>query len=208
MRNILLLPVVLALSIVGMAQTVQQTIDDGILDHIELLQEKLLSASESVVVVRPFDASGANLGTGGKDGKQARQDEAKLMQQQGPALLAETIASKLSKGGGFKSASVATSADLPDHALIVEGTFVTIDPGSRAKRYFAGFGAGKSSVEVSGHVNDSHGLVLARFRQRRIGVMGMGGGDSLGKMMSDTRGLGEDIAKFLTAWARGEKLKD
>ncbi len=103
MRNVLLLPVVSALSIVAMAQTVQQTIDDGILDHIELLQEKLLSASGSLVVVSPFDASGANLGTGGKDGKQARQDEAKLMQQQGPALLAETIASNLSKAGGSRA---------------------------------------------------------------------------------------------------------
>jgi hypothetical protein len=36
--------------------------------------------------------------------------------------------------------------------------------------------------------------------------MGMGGGDSLGKMMSDSKSIGEDIAKFLAKWARGESL--
>jgi hypothetical protein len=34
----------------------------------------------------------------------------------------------------------------------------------------------------------------------------MGGGDSLGKLMSDSRSIGEDIAKFLAKWARGESL--
>ncbi len=40
-----------------------------------------------------------------------------------------------------------------------------------------------------------------------IGTMGMGGGDSLGKLMSDTRAIGEDLAKFLSKWARGESLE-
>ena len=88
----------------------------------------------------------------------------------------------------------------------MEGRFTEINPGSRAKRYFAGFGAGKSVVEVIGTVKDAEGRTLASFRQRRIGAMGMGGGDSLGKLLSDTRSIGEDIARFLAAWARGKSL--
>ena len=84
----------------------------------------------------------------------------------------------------------------------------TLDPGSRAKRYFAGFGAGKSSVKVAGVVTDAQGKTLATFEQRRIGSMGMGGGDSLGKLMADSRNIGEDIATFLARWARGDSLKD
>jgi hypothetical protein len=95
-----------------------------------------------------------------------------------------------------------------DGALIVEGKFVTIDPGSRTKRFLAGFGAGKSSVKVTGTVKDSTGRTLATFEQRRIGAMGFGGGDSLGKLMADTRNIGEDIAKFLARWARGDSLED
>jgi Domain of unknown function (DUF4410) len=103
---------------------------------------------------------------------------------------------------------LAVKADeaVPEGALLIEGKFLTIDPGSRAKRYFAGFGAGKSSVKVVGSVKDATGRTLATFEQRRIGTMGMGGGDSLGKLMSDSRSIGEDIGKFPAKWARGEAL--
>ena len=74
----------------------------------------------------------------------------------------------------------------PDGAVIVTGKFVTLHPGSRAKRYFAGFGAGKSSVKVVGEVKDASGKTLATFEQRRIGAMGLGGGDSLGKLMANS----------------------
>ena len=37
--------------------------------------------------------------------------------------------------------------------------------------------------------------------------MGMGGGDSLAKLRSDSRSIGEDIAKFLAKWARGDNLE-
>jgi hypothetical protein len=36
--------------------------------------------------------------------------------------------------------------------------------------------------------------------------MGAFGGDSMGKLTSDTKDIGEDIAKFLSAWAKGGKL--
>jgi hypothetical protein len=63
-------------------------------------------------------------------------------------------------------------------------------------------------VKVVGTVQDAEGKTLASFEQRRIGAMGIGGGDSLGKLMSDSRSIGEDIAKFLARWARGDDLTD
>ena len=68
-------------------------------------------------------------------------------------------------------------------------------------------GVGRSGwVKVAGAVKDATGRALAAFEQRRIGAMGMAGGDSLGKLMSDSRSIGEDIGKFLAKWARGESL--
>ncbi len=64
----------------------------------------------------------------------------------------------------------ALGAQAPLKTIVVEGKFVTLDPGSRVKR-------------------------------------GIGGGDSLGKLMSDSRSIGEDIAKFLAKWARGDNLE-
>jgi hypothetical protein len=104
-------------------------------------------------------------------------------------------------------ASGLAAGAVPAGALVVEGKFVTFDPGSRTKRYLAGFGAGKSSVKVVGTVTDSAGRTLATFEQRRGGAMGIGGGDSLEKMMSDSRSIGEDVATFIARWARGESLK-
>jgi hypothetical protein len=37
--------------------------------------------------------------------------------------------------------------------------------------------------------------------------MGAFGGDYVKKMESDCRGIGEDIARFLSAWAKGEPLE-
>lgn len=190
------------------AQAPVKTIEDGALDRIELFVAALERPNELTVVVKPFDASKADLGTGGKDGKETRQREAQTMQNEGPRVLGEKLVATLA-ASPFKAARVAADGEAvaPD-SLIVEGTFVTIDPGSRSKRFLAGFGAGKSSVKVVGTVKDASGRTLGTFTQRRIGAVGLGGGDSLGKLMSDSSAIGEDIAKFLARWARGDDLRD
>jgi hypothetical protein len=190
------------------AQSPVRTIEDGALDKIELFVATLDKPAETTVVIKPFDASGAELGTGGKDGKEARQQEAKKMQVEGPQRLAERLAATLNESKAFKQVQVVKADEaVPEGGVVIEGKFVTIDPGSRAKRYFAGFGAGKSSVEVAGSVKDASGRTLATFGQRRVGAMGVGGGDSLDKLMSDSRDIGEDIGKFLIKWAGGKDLK-
>lgn len=190
------------------AQSPVRTIEDGALDKIQLFSATLDKPSELTVVIKPFDASGANLGTGGKDGKDARQKEAKTMQTDGPKMLAERFAATLNESKAFKQVQVATGDEpVPAGGVVIEGKFITLDPGSRAKRYFAGFGAGKSSVEVAGAVKDATGRTLATFEQRRVGAMGVGGGDSLDKLTSDARDIGEDIGKFLVKWANGGDLK-
>lgn len=190
------------------AQAPVRTIDGGALDKIALFVASLDHPAELTVVLKPFDASAADLGTGGKDGKETRQQEAKTMQNDGPRVLAERLAATLEESRAFKAVRVLKADEtVPDGAIVIEGKFEALDPGSRAKRYFAGFGAGKSSVMVTGAVKDATGRTLATFEQRRVGAIGIGGGDSLGKLMSDARSIGEDIGKFMTRWARGENLK-
>jgi hypothetical protein len=190
------------------AQSPVRTIEDGVLDKIELFVASLEKPADLTIVIKPFDASGAELGTGGKDGKESRQQEAKTMQNEGPRVLADRLAATLTESKSFKQVQVAKGDEaVPAGGVVIEGKFKRLDPGSRAKRYFAGFGAGKSSVEVEGSIKDANGRTLATFAQRRIGAMGVGGGDSLGKLMSDSKDIGEDIGKFLTKWASGGDLK-
>lgn len=208
MRRLLLVCLAIVFNHALAAQAPVKTIEDGALDKIVLFVPALEAPAGLTVVIKPFDASAADLGTGNKDGKEARQEEARTMQNEGPRVLAERFVASLEKAGPFKAVRVLTAEEtVPAEGLLVEGKFLTIDPGSRAKRYFAGFGAGKSSVKVAGTVKDAAGRTIATFEQRRIGTMGMGGGDSLGKLMSDSRSIGEDIGKFLGKWARGENLE-
>lgn len=208
MRRLMFLCVALLFGQALDAQAPLRTIDEGALDKIELFVAALEHPAELTVVLKPFDASAADLGTGGKDGKETRQQEAKTMQNDGPRVLIERLAETLTETRAFKQVRVLKLDEaVPEGAVVIEGKFVALDPGSRTKRYFAGFGAGKSSVKVTGMVKDSTGRTLASFEQRRVGAMGLGGGDSLGKLMSDARSIGEDIGKFLAKWARGENLK-
>jgi hypothetical protein len=82
--------------------------------------------------------------------------------------------------------------------LVVTGKVTKMEPGSRAKRYWVGFGAGKSIVEIAGDVVDGgSGKVLARFRHARASGIGVFGGDYQKFLSDDTREVGEDVGKML-----------
>ncbi len=180
-------------------------IEDGILDDIRLKTATI--PSDAVVVIRPFSSEGADLGTGQAGGKDSRVEAAKTIQADGPKLLAESFKTKLGSLGPFPQVRVDDGSEPPGNSLVVEGRFTQIDPGSRGKRYW-GFGAGKSGLEVGGTVKNGKGELLAEFTQKRIVVMGEFGGSYIPKMRKDCESLGEDIARFLSAWAKGEKLTE
>ena len=181
-------------------------IEDGVLDWIRIVGDA--PAAGATVVVKPFDASGADLGTGAEGGKPKRVEVAREFQADGPGILAGSTVAALLDVGPFTSVRVDDGGPIPEGAIVIEGAFTQLDPGSKAKRYWAGFGAGKGSIEIEGAIRDSAGTVLAEFRQRRLTVMGVFGGDYESKMHADLDSLGEDIAKFLNHWVTGKKLAD
>ena len=202
-----LIPVTTASVAIG-GQAGPTVIKDGKLDLIKLHVATLPAGADIPVVIRRFSTEGANLGTGGEGGKESRVAEAKKMQADGPNLLATEFVARLLKLGPYGKVTAAGAEDpVPPEAIVVEGKFVLIDPGSRAARYAAGFGAGKSQIAVEGTVKDGSGKLLAEFAQKRVGSMGAFGGDSLDKMTDDTKRVGEDLASFMGTWARGKSLK-
>ena len=174
-----------------------RTIEDGILDEIKLFVERLPASTR--VAIRAFSASDADITEG------ETKDETKKMQVDGPPLLNQQFVAKLKEIGPFADVSVLEAGASAADVLLVEGKFIEMDPGSRAKRYVVGFGAGKSGVTVVGSVKSAD-VVLATFKQRRIGAMGAFGGNSMGKLVADTKDIAEDLAKFVSAWAKGPKL--
>src|SRR5215203_483227 len=87
MRKLVLLCVVLLFGGTLYGQGAVKTIEDGALDKIQLFVAALGPAPDRVVVIRPFDASTVDMGTGGQGGKEARQQEARTMQNEGPRVL-------------------------------------------------------------------------------------------------------------------------
>ncbi|MGV3708059.1 MAG: DUF4410 domain-containing protein [Gemmatimonas sp.] len=89
-----------------------------------------------------------------------------------------------------------TEGDKSARTLLVRGKLIALNPGSRAARAFAGFGAGAASAKVYIELVDAaSGNVLARMtHERRAGTGGFGG--SYEKTMSESlREVGETFAK-------------
>ena len=84
--------------------------------------------------------------------------------------------------------------------LIIRGAVLDMDPGSRAGRYFAGFGAGAASSKARFEIVDAKsGKVLARVTQaRRSGGAWKGaGGSDLEVMRDSVHATAKDIAHVL-----------
>lgn len=85
--------------------------------------------------------------------------------------------------------------------LIIRGKVVTMDPGSRAARYWAGFGAGAARVKIEAEIVDAKSdEVLVKFTQERRSGVGMGGGGYVELMQRSLNQIGEDAANLLKAF--------
>lgn len=85
--------------------------------------------------------------------------------------------------------------------LLVRGKVLSMDPGSRAARYFAGFGAGAARTKITGEVVDAEsGAVLVRFTQERRSGVGAAGGGYVELMSRNLGAIGEDLAELLNAF--------
>lgn len=93
--------------------------------------------------------------------------------------------------------------------LVVRGKVVEMDPGSKAARYFAGFGAGAARAKVNGEIVDAKtNTVLVRFAQERRSGVGMMGGDYVNLMNRNMRAIGEDVANMLGVFGAEKKEKE
>jgi hypothetical protein len=82
--------------------------------------------------------------------------------------------------------------------LILRGKVTLMDPGSRAARYWASFGAGAARTEIECQIVDAaSGDVLVRFKQERRSGFGVGGGSYESVLTRNLKQLGEDVASIL-----------
>jgi hypothetical protein len=164
------------------------------IDHLEIV-EPFQRGDYERVIVGPFDTSGTPLPE--QDDNSYEPAKAVLADVASP--VAEGLRGEL-KGG--PAVEVAQEGGAPQgKALIVRGKVVEMNPGSRAARYWGGFGAGAAISRIQGEVVDAAtGKVLLRFDQERRSGVGVAGGDYVKLMQRNLRKIGEDLSLILSAF--------
>jgi len=164
---------------------------NGEIDELEVVQRFKL-ADYSKVVVQPFDTKDTPLP--GKDDNTYAAVKGVLAAPAGPFTqglsgeLGDRVAVSQGSEGGEKT-------------LLVRGKVASMEPGSRAKRFWGGFGAGAASGGLEGEVVDAAtGQVLLRFKQERRSALGPLAGDYVELMNRNLVTIGQDLAGVLKAF--------
>ena len=161
------------------------------IDELEIVETFKLS-DYSEVAVEEFDTKDTPLPE--KDDNTYGPVKAVLVDPAGP--FAQGLANALSSG-----IDVSRGSGKEGKALLVRAKVEEMDPGSRAARYWAGFGAGATRAKLVGEVVDSEsGKVLLRFTQERRSGVGMAGGNYVELMNRNLVAIGEDVALILNAF--------
>jgi hypothetical protein len=121
---------------------------------------------------------------------------------------AEGLAAGLRKRFGDAAVTVVAATDTPTSDLVISGEFATLDTGSKSKRFWVGFGAGKSWADLRLHaVRRATGSAVFSIRQERGSAAGFVG-DAL---MANVDQITHDVVAYLdgvhgtcdrTAWER------
>lgn len=83
--------------------------------------------------------------------------------------------------------------------LLLRGRILEMDPGSKAARYWGGFGAGAARTKLEGELVDAaSGRVLVRFTQERRSGTGAFGGGYVELMKRNLHTIGRDVGIALT----------
>lgn len=156
------------------------------------LTEKL-SKNYDTLVIKDFTAEGAEYE------RVDAEERAKIDKMQ--PMLVSNIA--LSLEGELKSKklfkNIVKNGAPTGKAVILEGKFVEYNAGSRAMKFFVGFGAGKAYLRVKGCLVDAKtGAELALFEDRETGYRGSMTMESFEDLFPhQAKSIGENLSQFI-----------
>jgi hypothetical protein len=166
----------------------------GFIDELEIVEPFQMAGFSKIMIV-PLDTAATPLPE--KDDNTYEPTTRVLTK------VSQIFAEGLKKGVRDKTPVLLGEKDLlPEMSepglLIIKGRVTEMNPGSRSKRFWLGFGAGKSRVEIQGMVIDAQTQKeLLRFKHARVSGVGTFGGDYADFLTDDTVDVGEDIGKLL-----------
>lgn len=105
------------------------------------------------------------------------------------------------RGAVDQKVTMAEKASKSSDTLVIRGKVETMNPGSKAARYWGGFGAGAAATKITGEIVDARtNQVLAKFTQERRSGVGVMGGDYQELMQRNLNKIGDDVANILKAF--------
>ncbi len=165
------------------------------IDQIEIIKTFKM-ADYDKIVVEPFDTSKTPL----PGPKEKWYDTLKTALEGYTGYFMEAFPKELKAKADVQQSS---SAGKSAKTLIIRGDVEQLDPGSRAGRYFGGFGAGSASTKMNVDIIDAKsGKVLAHVTQARRsgGTFKMGGGNDLDVMRDAIHAVAKDVAHVLDSF--------
>ncbi len=145
------------------------------------------------------------------NGPEAKDDEDRKLIATMPSYLQSELVRQLRATGLFpKIVNLGETEFTPgtERTLRLGTTITRLAPGSRALRYFVGFGAGRSKAQVEMHFVDvGSGRVLLVTADRRVAAYGVFGGDSEDHLKESFSDMARDLSRFLVRLASGEGPK-
>ena len=161
------------------------------IDELQIVKSFKFADYKSVVV-EPFDTSSVQLP---EKGDNTYESVTKVL-----ASATEGFVQGL-RGSVEPKVSIDSNEAKAAGTLLIRGKVLAMDPGSKAARYWAGFGAGAARAKIEGEIVDAKSKqVLAKFTQERRSGGGMMGGDYQELMQRNLNAVGEDVANILKAF--------
>ena len=152
-----------------------------------------LSLNYDTLLIKEFSTDGVELSN--------VNDEEKAKIQQMIPLLKSNIT--LTLEGELKSKKIFNAIEKNGTAtgkvVILEGGFSEFNAGSRALKFFVGFGAGKAYIKFKGRLIDgASGKELASFEDRETGYRGSMSLESYEDLFPhQAKSIGENLSRFL-----------
>jgi len=164
----------------------------GVLNDETIMTSQRLSGYDTLVI-RDFSTDGAVY--------DRIDDEEKLKVDAMKPLVVKTltlsIETEMAKRKLFKH--VVLNGAAQDNTVILEGSFTEFNGGSRALRFWVGFGAGKTYLKVKGHLLDAKsGKELVTFEDQEAGFKGVASMENFEDLFPhQAQGLGQNIGEFI-----------
>ena len=191
-KLILAVMFVLASVMVTMAGDTPLAKPEALSDETIYATEKL-SANYDTLLIKDFSTDGVEYSSVNDEEKEKILKMLPLLKSN----IALTLEGELKAKNVFKK--IVTNAPASGKVAVLEGNFSEFYAGSRALKFWVGFGAGKAYIKFKGRLLDqASGRELAKFEDRETGYRGAMSMESFEDLFPhQAKSIGENLAKFL-----------